>query len=105
MSLPPDVQEAISVLADYAVDIRPDYPAPDKLRAWVAGAVQAQVEDPDHSQVAAIDLTPRTEAEIMAASQREWDRLIAAGWRQRDAARHCRMLERDLRVRAGIHEV
>lgn len=51
---PPDIAAAIDMLADYgsarARESHPEYEFHDLLRDWIAGAVQAQVEDPDYDQ-------------------------------------------------------
>lgn len=63
--LPPHIDEAIKVLADYAVEQYgeryqewTDEPkgAIERLRAQVFGAVSAQVEDPDFEQAEGLSL-------------------------------------------------
>lgn len=59
---PPRFRACVGILADYAVELRPDLSPDDqeRLRAWVAGAVEAQVTDPDLEQAAeVIMLDPR----------------------------------------------
>lgn len=57
MSLPVDVQAAVDLLAEYGASRAADEGVErDRLRAWIAGAVEAQVMDPDHEQAAEVEL-------------------------------------------------
>lgn len=52
-NLPDEIQAAVDVLADYGARNQTRYEEGDvtsivRLRAWIAGAIQAQFEDPDY---------------------------------------------------------
>lgn len=64
--LPADVQTALDTLVEYGMS-RADasYEHPERLRAWMSGAVQAQIEDPDYEQAEEVELSiPTKEAAV-----------------------------------------